>query len=317
MFTPIPVEKVATLAGHADALYAVTGTDQPHEVVSAGGDGMVAVWDLRMPDLGKLVAQIPASVYALAFSADHQLLAVGHNHDGVHLIDWHTRTEVASYSFTQAAIFHLLAIDNVLIAACGDGMLHALHLPTLAPLWQKQFSTERARKMAYCPALKHLAIGYSDSVIRILDLTTGMVVHELRGHHSSVFALAYSHDGSLLYSGGRDAHLRSWKVQENYAPHQDVVAHMYAINDMALSPDGQWLATVSMDKSTKLWKLPTLQLHKVIDKARHAGHATSVNAVYWSYYCSQIITASDDRKLAVWQIEWPSETPVTDATQQV
>jgi WD40 repeat protein len=57
-----------------------------------------------------------------------------------------------------------------------------------------------------------------------------------------------------------------------------------------------------MDKSLKVWKLDELRLLKVIDRARHAGHGTSVNKVLWTNYENQLVSASDDRTISVWNI---------------
>jgi WD40 repeat protein len=87
---------------------------------------------------------------------------------------------------------------------------------------------------------------------------------------------------------------------------------MYAINHIAFREDGKYFATCSMDKSVKIWDTERFQLLKVIDKARHAGHGTSVNRLLWSSYQSDdidqpIISASDDRTLSVWNAQWPSD----------
>jgi WD40 repeat protein len=78
---------------------------------------------------------------------------------------------------------------------------------------------------------------------------------------------------------------------------------LFAINDIALSPNGKYFATASMDKSIKIWDTEKMQLLKVIDKARHAGHGTSVNKLWWSSFNNQLISASDDRSISVWEIE--------------
>jgi WD repeat-containing protein 61 len=61
--------------------------------------------------------------------------------------------------------------------------------------------------------------------------------------------------------------------------------------------------TCSMDKSLKVWDSNNFKLLKVIDKARHAGHATSINKVLWSSYNQQIISVSDDRNVSIWHVE--------------
>ena len=57
-----------------------------------------------------------------------------------------------------------------------------------------------------------------------------------------------------------------------------------------------------MDKSVKVWQTADLTLLKVIDKARHAGHGTSVNKLLWSSYNDQVVSASDDRTISIWDV---------------
>jgi WD40 repeat protein len=305
MISPtLGADKVATLAGHADAVYTVTKGANDTEIISAGGDGMVAAWDLLQPELGQLAAQIPASVYALAFDKVLNLLAVGHNHDGVHLINWLDKTELASLSFTKSQVFSLCLAGDTLFAGTGDGILHAIRWPSLSlgPSWM--LSDKSIRRIILNEPLNQLAIGASDGYITVINLTSKLIIKRWQAHASSVFALAYSPDNNELISGSRDAHLKTWATASDFMMRQDIVAHNYAINDIAFSPDGQYIATVSMDKAIKVWHYPTLKLLKVIDKARHAGHGTSVNAVYWTLFNNQLITASDDRKLSVWEIDF-------------
>ena len=79
---------------------------------------------------------------------------------------------------------------------------------------------------------------------------------------------------------------------------------MYAVNTVSISPDHKNFVTGSMDKSIKVWNLETFQLLKVIDKSRHAGHATSVNKVLWSDHHGQVLSCSDDKKISVWDLSF-------------
>ena len=57
-----------------------------------------------------------------------------------------------------------------------------------------------------------------------------------------------------------------------------------------------------MDKSIKVWDAETFQLLKVIDKARHAGHGTSVNRLLWTNHNNLLVSASDDRSISIWDL---------------
>jgi WD40 repeat protein len=123
-----------------------------------------------------------------------------------------------------------------------------------------------------------------------------------QAHQNSVFSLRYSPDFQFLFSGSRDARLKVWDVNASYQMVEEIVAHLYAINHIEFSPDGKHFVTCSMDKTIKVWDANALRLLKVIDRARHAGHATSINKLLWRKYKNQLVSASDDRSMSVWQI---------------
>jgi WD40 repeat protein len=154
--------------------------------------------------------------------------------------------------------------------------------------------------------LGEIAVGYSDHYIRVFDLETLQVKHEWKAHANSVFTLRYTPDGYYLLSGSRDARLKAWDTHSGYAQVAEVVAHMYAINHMDFSPDAKHFVTCSMDKSIKVWDAEGLKLLKVIDKARHAGHGTSVNRLLWTSHQDQLLSASDDRTVTSWSINFES-----------
>ncbi|MFM7858067.1 MAG: WD40 repeat domain-containing protein [Flammeovirgaceae bacterium] len=296
----LQVMKLYTLTGHRDCVYTLEPTQNSHFFFSAAGDGMVALWDLEQPTEGKLIAKLNNSIYALHVLPNN-LLVVGHNYDGIHLLDWHQKKELASLRLTDSAIFDIKSVGNELWIAEGNGGVTVVDLLSFTIKTKIYVSEKSARVIAVSPSRQKVAIGYSDNYIRVFDASHYECNQEWQAHSNSVFALSFLPNGDLL-SGSRDARLKLWK-QGDWKLGNEVVAHLFAINHIALHPHLPFFATASMDKSIKIWSADTLQLLKVIDRARHAGHGTSVNKLWWSRHSQQLVSASDDRSISVWQIE--------------
>jgi len=299
----IQVNKLNTLTGHNDCIYALREGADPRYFYTGAGDGVVGEWDLDNPKDGTLLARLPHSVYALEVDAKRNTLIVGHNYEGIHVIDLVEKKESWSLKLSAAAIFDLKVFGDELFVATGDGILFVVDLEARAIKRHIKLSSKSIRVLAIAPFKKQLALGFSDHSIQILDLGQGAApIARLEGHTNSVFALGFSPDEAVLVSGGRDACLKFWNTN-SYLLEENVVAHLYAINYLSFREDGQYLVTCSMDKSLKIWDMSSQNLVKVIDKARNAGHGTSINKVFWSTYSGVIVSVSDDRTIAIWQIE--------------
>ncbi|WMN10821.1 WD40 repeat domain-containing protein [Marivirga salinae] len=299
----INIEKIQSLTGHKDCLYVVEPASESHLFFSAGGDGIVALWDLKDPELGTMVAKVQNSVYALHYLKENNQLIVGHNYEGIHLVDVAEKQELKSAKITDSAIFDIKVVENIILTACADGQLILSDLKDLSTIAKLQLSDKSARTIAVHPDGKEVAIGFSDNTIKILSTSDWRLRKEIKAHDNSVFTLQYSFDGKVLLSSGRDAHLKIWDVKSDYLLLETIVAHMYAINNISFRPDGKYFATCSMDKSIKIWDAQSFRLLKVIDKARHAGHATSVNKLLWTDYEDRLVSASDDHTLSIWDIQ--------------
>lgn len=299
----IQVNKLHTLTGHNDCIYALTEGSDPRFFYTGAGDGMVVEWDLDFPKDGKLIAKLPHSVYALEVDRERNLLIIGHNFEGIHVIDLNENKEIWSLKLTDQAIFDIKVFGSEILIGTGDGVLVVVDISERVIKKHIKLSSKSIRVMTIAPGKRQLAIGLSDHSIKILDLTNGFQpIANLVGHTNSVFALSYSPDEQLLVSGARDAHMKFWNA-DNYTISENIVGHMYAINFLSFKEDGKYLVTCSMDKSIKVWDAENRKLLKVIDKARNAGHGTSINKVLWSTYTGDVVSISDDRTISIWQIE--------------
>lgn len=298
----VQVTKLHSFSGHRDCVYTLQPGEAPNLFFSAAGDGMVVLWDLQNPGDGELVAKVPNSIYSLLHLADKKLLIAGQNFSGIHLIDYQNKKEVASLHLTASYIFDIQSFENDLVIAAGDGTVFIVDLEKWVLKKRISASAKSARAVAINPITGEVAVGFSDHAIRIYGLDDYALKQEIKAHDNSVFALRYSPDGNYLFSGSRDARLKVWGARASYPLEEEVAAHLYAINHIAFSPDGNYFASASMDKSIKVWQTKDLNLLKVIDKGRHAGHGTSVNKLLWTSFHDQLVSASDDRTISAWDL---------------
>ena len=299
----INVEKIQSLTGHKDCLYTIIEGEQSNFIYTSGGDGLVVRWNLDQPDLGEMVAKVHNSVYALAIDQQAQQLYIGHNFEGVHALDLLTKETKNSSKITDNYIFDLEIVDNQIYCACGNGQLVILDKQSLQLINKLKVSEASLRSLDFNKTSNELAIGTSDNTIYILDISgKPKLKQKLDAHTNSVFTTKFHPHLPYLLSAGRDAHLKIWNTL-NYNLEEDIVAHMYAINNISFSPSGEFFATCSMDKSIKLWDAKSFKLLKVIDKARHAGHGTSVNKLLWTDHNHLLVSVSDDRTASIWNIQ--------------
>ena len=300
-----PVTKIATLAGHRDAVYALTG-GTGGAVYSGSADGMVVGWDTTDPTRdGELLARVQNSVYALRHLPELGLLVLGHNFQGIQAIDLSQKQLVHATALPPVAIFEIVFSESRqrLYVALGDGTLAVLTVPDFRLEKLLRLADKSLRCLALHEGRSELAVGSSDTFTRILDLDSLEVKCLLGESTNSVFSVAYSVDGMRLLTAGRDAQIRTWDVATGYTLTGSVPAHMYTINHLAFSPDGRYLASCSLDKSIKLWDATTLTLLRVLDRTRAAGHGTSVNRLVWPGAENRLVSCSDDRSLVVWAVD--------------
>ncbi|MFT4858010.1 MAG: WD repeat-containing protein 61, partial [Planctomycetota bacterium] len=270
----IEVNKLQTLTGHNDCIYALTEGSDPRFFYTGSGDGMVVEWDLDLLKDGKLIAKLANSVYTLQVDHARNWLFIGHNFEGIHVIDLNEYKEIWSLKLTDQAIFDIKVVGNEAYIGAADGVLTVVDIELRAIKKHIKLSSKSIRVMAVAIGKKHLAIGLSDHSIKILDLANDFQpIANLVGHTNSVFALSYSPDEMLLASGSRDVNLKFWNSTD-FTLVESIVAHLYAINYLSFNEDGNMLVTCSMDKSMKIWETAERKLLKVIDKARNAGHGT-------------------------------------------
>lgn len=117
-----------------------------------------------------------------------------------------------------------------------------------------------------------------------------------------VLALDFSHDGTLLATGGgepsRSGQLIVWDVVNRSIAHEFVDAHSDTIFGVEFSRDDQRLLTGAADKFVKIFDVKTGELVRSFE-----GHTHHVMDVSWQADGSVIASAGADNTIKVWDTE--------------
>jgi WD40 repeat protein len=119
----------------------------------------------------------------------------------------------------------------------------------------------------------------------------------LVGHAGDVLAVAYSPDGGLLATAGKDGMAALWEAADGQLVHV-LRGHSSEVTSVAFSPDGRLLATGSEDHTIRLWKVATGETVESL-----VGHADHVMTVAFSPDGSQVVSGSRDQSVRIWDAE--------------
>ncbi|KAJ8588497.1 WD40 repeat-like protein [Rhizopogon salebrosus TDB-379] len=111
--------------------------------------------------------------------------------------------------------------------------------------------------IAAFPDRRRVATNSSDGVLRVWDLTNGVVLKELEGFCDTTQDIALSPDGQLIASSDESGFVMTWHSETGRALAPTFRAHAGTIWSMDFSPDGATLATGSSDCIVKLWNTAT------------------------------------------------------------
>lgn len=296
------ITQIQQYTGHRGSIYAMVADAQEAFLYTSGDDGVVAKWDIDTAE-AKAVLQTDSAVYAMALAEDLGILLVGTRNGTVYVTDIKNNKLLHSFRKYTHAIYEIAYDENTKNAwiLCAEGHLIVWNVVEMREVHSLRVSDKHLR--CILPYKKHKLIGASDGMVYMLDQDDLSLHTYWQAHENSVFCLYMPMHSSLLFSGGRDAHLNVWDIPANFQNLQKIPAHNYTINAIAQVPQTHYLATASRDKTIKIWDSHDFSLQKVIDFARNQGHLHSVNKLCALNEKKILISCGDDKKIIAWKID--------------
>jgi len=139
-----------------------------------------------------------------------------------------------------------------------------------------------------------LSGSFDTSAIR-WSLSRNSAEQVLRFHESAVNAVAFLKDGRLI-TGGEDGKIAIWKAG-NPVPERTFEGHTAPIVALAVSPDGDTVASASWDRTIRLWPLASGGAPRVLE-----GHAQNVNGVGFTADGRSLVSAGYDATVRIWPL---------------
>ena len=255
-------EALQILVAHDTMITALAFGPASRLLLSADLGGRLLAWDVTTgEELWRWDSEDGAeeALTSLAFSPDGRLFAAGSESGELFL--WRTQgwSPVGVYPLHEGPITGL-GFDSrseLLVTASADKTakvwdvaeerLQAMLVGHFGPLTDVAFSPD-ASWVATCSA---------DGTAGAWNAETGAPLTTLRGHEDSLTSVAVHPSGDVLATCSKDGTLRLWDPRWSQA-HLVIHGHDRPVQSLAFHPErGDWLYTVSTDRSLVLWDLST------------------------------------------------------------
>jgi WD40 repeat protein len=259
----------------------------------AGGT-RVRVYDSRSRAL-LLTLDHGAPVTAADFSADGGTIVTGGADGQVDL--WSARRGRQMQSLRLGAPVRSVDFDprGKRLVAAGGRRVRVWRVGQAAPLWGRHLGWPVTEAVLGGPYGSVVAVigNHPDAVL--FDAVSGRLLHRLN-QGDFVKAVAFSPDGDLVVTGGRNATARIWNVASGRMT-AELTGHTEDVVALAFSPDGSTLATASADGSARTWSVADGKPESLF-----VGHAGPLTSVEYSPNAQYLLTSSVDHTARVWRI---------------
>lgn len=255
-----------TLSGHTGPVLSIAFSPDGDTLASAGQDTAVRMWNAHTGEPGEVLRGHEREVLSLAFSPDGITLASAggdSQHGDVLFWDVKSASQTGSLPGNPCTVFDVAFSPNGKTLATG-GHDRLLRLYDVGE--RKEIATLKSRQKALARRLLFADDGRTllagGDVLSMYDVVDRS--HRLDVPHDETSDMKLSPRGDLLAAS-------AWQVGRitlfefpSLQPRLTWRAHREALQAVAFSPDGRYLASTSTDSTAKIWQVADGRLRAVL-----------------------------------------------------
>ena len=218
--------------------------------------------------------------------------------------------------------------DWRLIASTLLIVLPGIALPQGRPdiIWAKGGHSDSVNSVTYSPDGQLIASGSSDRTIKVWRndgtfIKSLAIPYDSNSQLTDVRSVSISPDGTLIAAGVEQYNastqtefgaVQLWRILDGQLV-RNFTGYGQVVNCVAFSPDGQYLASGSSDRSVKVWRVATGAL-----VSGRFDHLQGVNTVAFSPDGQWLASGSDDQTAKLYRTsDWGLERTLTGHSNQV
>lgn len=226
----------------------------------------VRIWDLDTYEFNDMEGNSDIA-RCVDFSRDGKLLAAGSDDTRIRVWDVESRELRQTFNGHSEIITSVRFSPDMKLIASGseDGTSSIWDADSDTGQRLQTLESEQRRKVnsvAFCPPDGSRLASATDNAIEIWDTKTGDRLQVLRSRSFNIRSVAFSPSGAYLVSGSFDYAVHLWYAAGKAEKEQlsDQLTGGYAVDNMAISPDGRTLAASQSMGTISLWNIETNEL---------------------------------------------------------
>lgn len=295
------ITQLFRFTGHSSPIYSLTKSLDKSVLFSSSSDGFIASWNFDEGKPEKLIIKTSSPIYSIELCESKNLLLAGNVNGEIHIVDLKSKTEIKLLKVFSSGIFCVKCSEEFFCATSADGHVAIGFLEDLEITHVIKVGDFKVRQAAFDKQATSLFLACGDGTIAVFDLKNHIFTSRFIAHNLSANCVLSVSD-KVLVSGGRDAHIKIWHhTKKSWSVFKSIPAHNFAIYQISYNPTLKIYATVSRDKTVKLWD-ENFEILARLNKENYEGHLNSVNTILWANDYT-IASAGDDRSIIIWKIQ--------------